>query len=492
MRLPTVSLGSDLLTDVSGNEIGITPLGVSFYEEGTYPRLLGGRTFVANVSTPFFGDFTVEFRGIPQGGAGSGCLVTTTTYRVGVLNQIAVYVQAAGIYLYQSASEEIVPLSTYSIPTNKRGKVIDVTVVRSDDTFMVYLDGDKVIEHIFPTTLSGDGYALLGETGSNGLLPTRGFVGVIHHVRLHHGIALPPEMFELNLRTEGRSASLSKLTAYVSDPRDLGMKLVSRVAITSKALIIQFSTGELFAALRESFGPPGTLVSNVNVRGANADQVWVTLTSGQEIQAGVQQFFEAEDLPEFPSGTGYLIEDAGVQKFVPLNVYGDGKQISRPGELILSTLAQSPLSYDENTAIILEERYAGGQNVQHTGSAGAWVTKPYFIKAGPDAVFEVSAAGNVILPVGVYRVIGTHTGQQNRSLARLYNVTSAAGLVTSNPAMAVNNLPCKFFDVGLTIVSPTEISIQSLSEVSPTAAAQFAKLLNAATVFATIKIYRVE
>ena len=492
MLLPSVTLKSDLFVDSSGNDVGITPLGISFFEEGKYPRLLGGRCFIANISTPYIGDFTVEFRGIPQGGGGTGCILATTDYQEGNPGQIAVYVQNTQILIYRSNSVAVEPLVGYTIPTNKRGKVIDVAVVRDGDVFTIYLDGAQVAQSTYATTLTGDGFALFGEVRANKVSVARGFIGIVHHLRLHHGVALPPALFETNLQTQSKSAALSTLTAYVSDPRDLANKFVSRVHVSAKAFIVQYSTGELFAALKERIGPAGTMISNIQTRGPEANQVWVTLTSGAEINAGTQTFFNSEDLPSFPSGFGYLIDDNGTAKYVPINVYGDGKLTEKTYETVLGTLAQTPLSYDENTAIVLEERYSSGQVIQHTGSAGAWVNKPYFITAGPEAEYTVSAAGNVILPVGVYRVIGTHIGQQTRSLSRLYNLTGAVGLVTSTPAVAANNIPAKFFDVGLTVVSPTEITIQSLSETSLNAASMTAKLLNPATVFSSIKIYKVE
>lgn len=492
MILPSIVLTADLFADSSGNDVNITPLGLNFIEEGKYPRLTGGRCFVADISTPTMENFTVEYRGLPESTSGTGCLVASSDYRVGMVGQFSVYLQVGGIYVYTAGTEELLQLASYSIPTNKRNKVIDVTIVKRGGIFTVYLDGNQVIQLNFPTTIVSNGYALLGEISADGSSGVRGFSGTVHHLRVHHGIALPPELFELMGEQMTRSAALSKLTSYISDPRDLGGKIVRKVGITDQALIIQFNTGEMLAVLRKSIGLPGVLIADIDVRGANADQVWVTLTNGQEIQAGVQAFFESELTDNFPSGFGYLINDNGVQKYIPINVYGDAVLSNKQYEVVLSTLATTPLAYDEAKAIVLEERYFNGQVIQHTGSAGVWVTKPYYITAGAEANYTVSAAGNVILPVGVYRIVGTHVGQIIRSLARLFNVTAGVGLVTSTPAMATNNLPTKFFDVGLTVVSPTEISIQSLSEASQTASSMVAKLLSAATVMSTIKIYRIE
>lgn len=501
MHLPHVLINDDSGLDNSPNSTPLAKVGPGGIEKDTdsllsplpYFRLNSSAAYVVTSDTPLSAlKYTFEYVGIVDG-ATNGNIILSNHFFTGASNQMAISLSRTRFYMYRSGASGIY-LAWYevAIPTQFVGRENHYAIVCDFPTYRFFVNGIEIGSSTLDVPASGNKLVLFGDVLSSGTI-RNSFTGRLRYSKLHLGIVLPPELFQLPNTVMQRDEALSFLVDKEFSISDMRLKALKSVHAVGQYLIFLFNTWEMLAAFRPEGTEAGIYITRTKLTGNG--NLSLVLSNGDEIDMGVIPPIGGSEIEWF-TGSGILIEEGGESKYVPLQVGGD-ITLSESAFSITLSLPESVVSpIDDTKRISIYETFESGNSYRAAQSALVWYEKVFRKATSADGTeLEYSENNRVVLPAGKYFVKGfltTFAGGQ--TTCRLLNGVTSTELLRSDVSYSSGTLlpGTRNKIMGLiTLPSDTELKVETISSESKSAATVPVTAIKGRNTHSELHFYRV-
>lgn len=436
MLYPTIHLNDATGLDVGPNKTPLTKFGSGSLTHDNDllvtlnpPFYVEGQSLVrAELSERSLSKLSLEIR----------CLVTTTAVNNALLSnegfstevgQYSVRMNKDTIKLYYQLSDTEVEHYWCEIPTEDKGKWNVYTIALDHPTWKFYVNGVQIGQVVMNQPITDSTILLLGSVDH--LYRYRSpFLGVIDYVKVYDGYVVPAGYISEKPLTLDRTEVLSY---FPNDPtfkyQGVNETIFGSFSSTAAEFRAESNDGLLFSTPKVPGVGTGKSLAQLVVDSNNfLSAIYSDLSTDV-----LGEIPSVETAGTWPPGSGYLIDDSGTKKYVPMSPSSHAQLVETDTEYTLTTavVGNPPLDYASKVSI-LQQSYVS-DIFQAASTANTWQEVVFNdIIAADSSRYSKSGNGRLVLEPGTYFVEGYITTPLSGTvMARLAKVSDNGTLIKS-------------------------------------------------------------